>query len=849
MADVKVNNTIDQTKTSVSEADAIKKLNSILNYTSSLSGPPKFRKSYSTLSSYVPFVDLTIEIPKSNNPADVADLELFAIPYNNIKSFNLKTIGGTSNIEVKFDDSTFTVGIKLVTKLFAIANSADFGGTPILKVRWGWVATQAPPIRKREAQPVYENVANFRIEHVENDESATYESFTLKGTSFSGGPIGIFAARFKPFLALGKKPLTNMLYGKFFGVIKTLIRNDGETSKLLRDVITSKQLILSGKNIGKDVQKFRKKIVDGFGVNEELEVISIAKGLFAIRQANQFDVGAASFIDAPEVKPIGFKENTIEGRDPDPILALTSSENFKIARIKDIFATSNEKVKKLLNYVLPVANEARVNPAIAFSYLLREMFIQNEQINKEFPDQNNKIFLINLIKADQIESIKKIIDKKGDKISLKKNYTDDPFNANFQDVTKDIEAKKIDITKFTNWNELLTEMGTRVILAPDVVKANSKDAPNDTSSKNSKSIQVFMNTYNYDKFFNQGESKVFEGIINLLGEIHGASNDKTKPPKNLFAGLVERIKSEAKNYKQFTLIILAEKNVGSIFASSNWGNRLIQTYTINPHKPAGDNFFNSGSVNMADSFFPDVISFKPKLPFETVMRSVLNSSNKANTFATANEQILNQANDISFNADQVKAKADAEKAKAQGKPTPIKQETFLKQIDANKVAARVQVQDLIDIRTPHVNPADQADATALNVKRSDDNLRKALGAAAAGMEADLEIMGEPAFDQTLVFCNMLIWINHFLPNGTQSQYTGAYTVNSSEHHIENGNFKTMLSLRRDITSEANSNFFGNDAFTSEAPPIIEKDINEVKDTKNKDKKKADLKKQNDAKSK
>lgn len=296
--------------------------------------------------------------------------------------------------------------------------------------------------------------------------------------------------------------------------------------------------------------------------------------------------------------------------------------------------------------------------------------------------------------------------------------------------------------------------------------------------QNSKSLSLLFKSYN--KNLQKTDIEKVTQIISLIYETSTVVSNSPADVSSLGKKITKEINEIIADplYENITFIMISEKNLDTVFNNTAWGNRIFQSYSSKPLKKKGDLIFNSGTVKMSDEGFPDVISFKPELDFNSVRSSLITSAEGSRSTREGSMT--------------VKDKNDA----------PPKKESEANVIVADDRTQSVNINELRDITIP-LNTTDSMVGDAfIDFKRKETNMRKLFASKMnSAMTGELTIFGEPAWDELTILGFPFITFKHFTNNGSLSEYSGLWRVMASSHSISGGKFTTTLKLRKEFVDD------------------------------------------------
>jgi hypothetical protein len=791
---------------------AVSSFKEIVGQVNRIAAQPKFRKAISVLNHRTPFIEATIQLPAfdSGDGAIAQDYnwDMFEIPYNNIDGLELKNESGLFEVELKFSDNSFVFARNLLLKIQAIAQSGDFGGTPIIRLRWGWSETGLNKTPKSNVQPIISNVLFFNLHKITADTDLTKESYTIGGPALesTSGPHG---KKWKPFDFFGPQPLIDFAWDKYYTEIKEFHKNVHGGNNPLADIklldlkisnaIDDKKedTLFKGKS-GSDVEKFLNKLRTEYGVENAQTLRKIMSGVYALKKEN-FSEQLNTTIQSSKISKAGedfvilSNENLTNDQDDIFIKMAAASPKSMLNVIQK--GIENKDIKEMIDQLFPVIGELNVNAYDALCHALSGMLKQNLIMNESFPRNKNKIFFFNFIPTNLIEDIK---GRKTDKDPIKDK----------------IKVGSLNCSKYDSWTTLLNKIASYITIAPgksDIVKApakttNKTKAESNKSSEvqNTKKLSFVFKTYN--KELNKTDIEKIKNVLQLVYETSSIAAEESNKGKIERIGkkVTEEINRVVNDglYDNITFIIICDKNADGLFNENNWGNKIFQTYSTKPLKKKGEVIFNSGAVKMSDEGFPDVLSFKPQMDFKTIIDSLVKSS--SSTRSTKNGGMTIAEENDKEKAAKKKAELDAKNKKPATTPAAdTEKSSEAEKISRDTAMQSVNINELRDISIPLNTTEAMVGDAMIDFKRKETNMRKQFASQMNNTTtADLVIFGEPAWDDVVVRSSPYIYLKHYLPQGNLSEYSGIWRVKGVTHSIMNGKFTTNLKISKELMLNA-----------------------------------------------
>jgi hypothetical protein len=798
---------------------------------------PAFRKSYSILSSYTSLINCSISIPNSVKNPNIPGYSFFDIPYNYIKSLRVESNTGdalNSKLTLTLEDPTGTTVTILMATLHLLAMTHK-SNMPKINISFGWGGNERISQRISNKKNYYFKTVSDKSYIILKSE-ITYENLKQKLVLTCTQDLTSIDD-----VLIDKTP---------FSVFKTNFL--GQVILQNRISIFANQFLKGQKKlIGID------KDVDNILYNESL-TIDIKKNIFEIdKNLYGDDLSKGPKSKLPYLFSFGLQNNQLYN-------AILKQDSFELNQ--EIFENGGWD---------SIYTTTRFHPYTIFCLIL------NQFINTLYstPDRSADVLIFPLFLEKNIVAIQegvyfldKKIAKKGEQNIKEKDYEKifktelerndfniiyrstinqnllEIYNDNEKAIAAPISFEETKINEKSTWFELLNTFASKVKLY-----SSDKKDKNETESLSIQFQKLSKPDPNENDFIKK--ETIASSIIKLIEDKLNESGVSDTLYLNNFLNKIKKVN------KDIILIVLGLKQ-------NNFSikNKPLQKYTIFPNvKPAikpNTQFFNSGSKNLLDGSFPDVISFQPNLDFSSAIASSIAQKNFLPTMfekgkfissgrfniqipdsKTAEEAIMyfqdlksefekfiydskkegaldfkktsngwwliNEEKDIGFScATLEKTTKDfimSFKKNDQNSEDELKNIGILKNIIADydyevseqntKKFANAARNAFVKIAS--VFPGDRtSDSYASFLTKSDDFFR-ILKQSAYNFEADLKILGEPAFSY-LWGSQPYLFIEVNNPDGSQNiLLSGVYMVMSFTHDIEGGKFTTTLKLKYD----------------------------------------------------
>ena len=789
------------------------------------SNKSSFRKAYSVFNQLVPFIKCYVKTGSASDFRRV-EVNLFDIPYNLIKSLEVDYSTGSAavgTINLKFEDAKGSIGLFLMSKLYSLGlTTGVINELPKILIQFGWApkgrqkTNRASKIRKTKKIFTSNYFTEYLIEDFELDCGQNFkQNITLKGrqdkTSIDA-MLNTTGSNYTPIKKMSQFPL-QILRAKEYAFyfynnldnlsipLKKFNKDNNEIKKVVEDFLKGKGYI------------------NTYNSNPGIKLLPL-NPIFNCFNSNVESQDNQLFIN--EFK--GFINNS----KFTPIFVLYYVLNLYINTIKEVF--EDKKIFTSNSGSAQTKTQIRVLELYDNNKIERYGFDGKIEITAENYKQ--------LVEKDVIAGKTKTA---GAHTGL--------LNAN------DFELKETE-----TWGSLLERIATKVKYKNDST-TNLSVSINHFSADYVKKTELYRNK---QFFSDEKEIQILKSSDNLKGRLEQLkeSYEKSKPKKPKDP-LNEKIDSQIKKIdiliKNLETIlekddlILIVISAGSKFTVSENIKEatVLQKYTVFPKIRSSYQLkyqnFNSGSKNMDDGYFPDVIDFKPKINFKDVLAShfsnfnVVNYTNgivqiKSESDIKINEsisssKILESIEDIKKTLESFLTATDKDKKDIEfvfeNKNVVIsgKNSIFFKtslitvgkysssNAEHKKIINNVNNR-LMDVLSSLRNSTIYSTQNnlfrkAIKVSPGHDYLADYQGyeilaneymsklqESAYDFEAELTILGEPAFtfDYGLSLNFLHLDVNN--PDGSKNLFlTGKYYIVKMKHVIEGGKFLTTLSLK------------------------------------------------------
>jgi hypothetical protein len=832
-----------------------------------LDKPPLFTKSYygaDFLSPYIRCFILNKKYDQSNSlQKKLYQNNFFDIPYNLVKDLEIEYPAGDGigTFTLKLEDTTGLIGTILVATFYAVGAVQDNDGVPKISIEFGWAEKGYKRLRPKDEKNFFRVNTETRFTILDVDLTFTdkgKQEILIKGKNDKVISIvtddGLEGSPYKPQSVLGSYPTQNIRliqYYYYFQAKKNAQEQEIKNNKNYQQMTNPAVLI----NFGLDIFPAFKK-----GTNH-----------------TQIDMKTAvqNFLNTAA-------KNVNEKYNKDNILLSLSGANFLSDKEADIFMRDvkgdQQFIKTFFNIINPMSIvpeiddmktifnknliKAVYNPYLVFCYILNQYIETIKQITKYDTIINGNsakksipIYVLRFYDESKIDKAGLLLDDKDGNISdfcvRDVSLGTDKDKSCGKNV---VNSESLKIKENETWESLLKRVAEKV-------KFNNGNGP-----KTQSHLFVTANRYtdglnNDEQLRNQKgviKTKSRSNFINRLKSLAKAYKNKTDD--NSVKQVAELIK-KVSEVNDFVYIIITAEN--EFLSGENFSDKVIaQTYTIYPkYGSEGTRLefqnFNTGSKKLQKGSFPDVISFSPKLPFQSIIAS--NLSNEKNM----NINFINGAFEFSLKNLTIEfISKDNEKNQKSLEEIII----YLKQIFNQKNKGKISVSynqakdshflsnysnvlfkyemfetykndfslDFSNNTSPEylvfltglisafeqyyktlirgyhyttllrtikkafsVSPGDSGTINYYNYVNSANEYNKMLSLMGKAFDAELKILGEPAFTkQWGVVLHVFIYVNN--ADGSPNYLlSGLYSITKIKHDITNGSFTTTLSLKYD----------------------------------------------------
>jgi len=788
---------------------------------------PLFIKSYYGYNFLSPYIKCFID-NKLYNQGSASSLQkenyqkkFFDIPYNMLKSLDLEFEGAsasgvTGKLTIKIQDGSGVVGTLLISTFYAMGSLQNNDGVPRVSVEFGWAPKGRNKLKKElEKLLLTKNqYSSFLIQDIQLEFDDKYkQEITITAIQDTTGvyeSTSLKESQYKPFVVLGSQPSISLRLIQYWYYFN-------KNQSILETILPTKFPGLVTSELSSIISNIRDFFLK---INSDVSTIKINKKDFLISNSNTYQLDSSK-------------------------KQITNTKSFfnKLDNSKK----ESEIIKSKFNQFL---ERSRFHPYVIFSYVLNQFVTTIKSLQDDIP-----IYILRYYDESKIIEYNQsvFLNISGNEIS--------PDEYCSTDVNLGTEKKSKIITYITNefkvkendtWEDLLNRIGAFVkinsgqtdskLLTSQLylnVRKYVKDI-GDLTVEGSTGVKTNLK---------QNLIKKFEVLLEIY------QNKQNKDGVDKIQTFIDFIKKQEKDF-----IYIVVTSGSQFLTDDNFKEKVIaQTYTVFP-KISPDNRlqyqnFNSGSLDMSKESYADVIYFKPKLPFKEMLASNLSKSedliynNGAFTFTykkigvvfldeTEKAKGNNQKQLINLikKLDDFITKKDTETVtisnKKSGGVFTVNGFDSIYLQHSNTVENNISNFTSTDKNHKKIISSLKTDlegylttwkngyhySTLLNIIKKNSNVfigdnnsidyenyifnaneyNKYLNKMSLNFEAELKILGEPAFSYD--FGQMLhIFLNVNNYDGTINVLlTGLYSVNKIKHEIsESGSFTTTLTLRYD----------------------------------------------------
>ena len=717
----------------------------IIDKSELLNSFPKFRKAYSTLPQLTPFIEASIiftdPIKLDSKTISPREINLFDIPYNNIVSLEVLNTPSTSESAAYstliLNDTTDVVFLAIYTYLLSLQNS----GNVLIQVNYGWVHDEAPRLKSKEIRPIYNIRQMFRLMDVTMQPEANKNIYTIRMTRESFIPRDSYTmAAYKPKHYLGpnmfKPYMAAHSLNEFFSKVFKVIKTTDDVDSLADTIVENRELYVES--------DFRSDIIINKYGQDKLDAVYSCEEL-------KKQYGITFFKDS---KTIDFIKENIQSKNVE--ISSTPSLNDYVdgkrsfTYIKDDAVSDYSKIPETLQ---SIASNDNVPALQAFYYLCKQAKDHADKLNY-FCETKTMITFINLLgdtgtKGKNNEGL----------LTFAAEYFNEYARKGLGPTLDPISGE---ITDSHTWEEVLDRVAKHINLSFVKLKNNS------VAKLNIKS-HCFSKTGDFEKEI----SELIEYLDGLQKAI--AKEDSTKYIGTLSLKIKSRLEAFANSeYDTIVIYIIYPElqtsnnfsNVGEAtrdIIKSHKTNFIAQTYTVNGFKELGSRAFAGKFKKISEESFPDVISFK------------VSSRNLGYL-----EELVPKLKEI------------------QTQPTDLGNKVIFVAKDKGNLKMREfgEINRMVHYHSAfYTTDNNYGESFASNIEAR-NNLTTTLANAFGELDAEMEILGEPAYSLGFALFNR-IFIKIFNPDGSTSFLSGVYFILSTKHNINSGRFTTIFTLKRD----------------------------------------------------
>ena len=537
--------------------------------------------------------------------------KFFDIPYNLIKGMDLEYVGGfgvVGNLTLKIEDATGSIGSFLVATFFSLSLTGDNSENPYINIEFGWAEKGLKKISKKNMNRIVTKntystflILDVKIEFSDKGKQEIVITAKQEASGSSGFSSGSKSQN-SPYAILGNSPVFNMRLFQYYHYFKSK-ENDLETAlnKFSFYKITQPEEKVKIKKIVTDfisnVNPLEKTLPENFRNGNILKILSFQNRFFNF----DFPVNHKNFIPMKEKFDQSIKKSYFNS-----YLVFCYVLNQYIKAVRDYIKKEKNNEEDIPILILPMYSETEIDKEgllindfddIA-QFCVKDIDMGTSGAgSKPKNEQNN---LTHEFQIQQGESWESVLERLAGLVRLKGNR--DP---------KKRPTLYISIQKY------------------NIQDIDIKSVKNDFYKNNTKERLI----------------KKFKNLKEMFNK-NGRSTD---------SGLIDNFITQIEDQKKDFIYIVITK--GSPFiADEDGADKIIaQSYTvypkIDPKNRIKDQNFNSGSKpnSLLEESFPDVLYFKPEIPFKELVVSNLRRPHRSNfnngIFSFRKEKIFIQYKD------------------------------------------------------------------------------------------------------------------------------------------------------------------------------------------------------------
>lgn len=820
--------------------DTAAQIDEVLNDQTSLEIRPRFRKPIAFLETLTPLLEVTLELPVVEPVTAEVDFErfdLFSIPYNNIESFEYKTL--TGEITFSMVDVEYSLLEGLLMRFELLKRSGR--NLPYANIRFGW-ATDERLESKAEffnrggnkdvffEHSVRGRLLDAKLEYVEEG----YIKATFEFNEETEGLPNKYR-ELMPYNVLSSAPIISLALARLIGI--DIVTAPEETRRAYFRSVSQTVHSLKQRKAPESarIMQLIAQLSPAFRNLQGLvgdpasrsELVKLKDG-----STTQSEFGKAISTRQTAEELAAFNQGTFESKN-----VKDSWEEFRIAiqDIRGLFnrGTNEASARELENKLLPLLYEFRIHPIDCYNFLIDTLRSQIESN----PNIKNTVTLVEIKLFDE----RRLLGRGTDNLF---DQTDFNLKAglNGPDAFLKLPAKKIAVSATDTWNTVLSKItGEMRVGVPEgsEVDAGAKKI-SDLTAKDAGGKTVKIGT----RTINSAGQKISEyQTVKLNIFVAGADAAKTNISaiRTMFADdlaantasaesareQLNNAEQAAKDGKDVFFVILSELASDSIFNSAVGGQKIVNAYSYRFQSDDSDTSKFNPAIDREgaalDINWPDVISWAPDLSylssisswnFTNNLKAEVNQGNSTTEGQqiSAKETLQDDQTEQQVNKDTGKKVLD-EKLK---KVPPGEQQTFL--LDQQEKSAELIQKTLEDaafrsevsrdypVRAPLAFDKSQvffpgaSNIDSQNAKRSLENFRRRLIIDGSSITGTLTILGDPSYSRHTN--GAYLYLKVYNPDGTLSYNTGVYNIiGDATHSISAGQFTTTIELKKDITNE------------------------------------------------
>lgn len=820
---------------------------------------PLFIKSYSAFDFLTPYIRCYIVIKDFKNDfINKNDLTktFFDIPYNMIESFSIEyetqsAING--KIRLVLNDTTGIIGNIFTSMLYTLGYNADiFNAVPKINIEFGYAKKGLKKLSKREQKKVL--YKNFFSEFLILNTDMIYDDkfkqqIVLTGYQEKTGISGVLNTpntNFSPHKILGEYPTETLKLLIYHRLLKTdKIKNDD----IIKDVFGQKNLNTNNpeyQKLFKIIEDFKNCIPmnPNDTLSNDLKDVFKKNDFSAFLKPNVFfnSFDNANLFNSDRIKNFKLAANThLKNQVFSPMLLFSFILNIYINKII-------KEEAKLNSYILTLFDLQAVKWGIVTSgadtlealQTFTELCYLDHLSSKDNKKSKTDCYLnSNTFQISSNTTWDNLLTNLIDKITLAKEkppvtlYMNHSKFINSSSKTQNIEFdQQFEEKKFGYTGESSSELIKKIDIIIEKLKDNILKKDNSTNAQQIETVITGLKSQKekIEEFISKGQQKKKDFVFFVISP---GANFIT--PENFSSFFIlqhytvfPKIKTSREiSYQNFNSgknklydesfpdVISFQPKINFQNVISSHINHISDIELKNGILSVSDETLSMKFEDSSKDIIGDVKKLTKDLDqitsdvnSDSTVSIVTDSNNSGYFIINRHSNILlsgsivSNLNSFISNRRSAGSITKADKVSFNGdvyKNIIVRINNLKMEIERKirRIGYGYHFNELNNIfkKSLNVLPGDNNTAEFYNYQNLSNRYNLDLSVSATNFEAELKILGEPAFTfDFFPFCNILIRVNNF--DGSRNDFlSGVYRIIKMRHEIDKGNFFTILSLQ------------------------------------------------------